>query len=159
MNTEFDRRAVWTPPPRPEWLAKFNQIGQMMDIKSVISLSAESLMGEAMRNTGLSDFGTDTRWVKHFERLLDAIETEGKLTPFGRLLTRSDFLIYLEARLRITEEYKQHPEIEDEVIKEPVFSIAWRVSDSSSSGTTLLASISWPISFSLASHAGRSGGT
>jgi hypothetical protein len=133
MNPEFDRRAVWTPPPRPEWLAKFNQIGQMMDIKSVISLSAESLMDEAKRNTGLSDFGADNRWEKHFHKLLEAIETEGKLTPFGRLLTRSDFLIYLEARLRITEEYKLHPEIEDEVIKEPVFIVGF-----GRSGTTIL---------------------
>ena len=38
MDDSLDRRKTWTPPPRPEWLATFNRIGQMMDIKSVISL-------------------------------------------------------------------------------------------------------------------------
>jgi hypothetical protein len=133
MGDAFDRRKIWTAPPRPGWLAKFNQIGQMMDVRSVISLAPESLMEEAMRNTGLSNFGADGRWEKHFRKLLEAIETEGKLTPFGRLLTRSDFLVYLEARLRIEEEYRKHPEIEDEVIKNPVFIVGF-----GRSGTTIL---------------------
>ena len=132
MDT-FDRRAVWTPPPRPEWLATFNALGAMMNFKSIVPLTAESLMAEAMANTGLSDFGADNRWEKHFRKLLDSIETEAKLTPFGRILTRSDFIIYLEARLRITEEYRLHPEIEDEVITEPVFIIGF-----GRSGTTIL---------------------
>jgi hypothetical protein len=129
----FDRRAVWTPPPRPEWLAKFNELGALMNFKSIVPLTAESLMTEASANTGLTDFGADNRWEKHFRKLLESIETEAKLTPFGRILTRSDFIIYLEARLRITEEYKKHPEIEDEVIKEPVFIIGF-----GRSGTTIL---------------------
>jgi hypothetical protein len=129
----FDRRAVWTPPPRPEWLAKFNELGALMNFKSIVPLTAESLMAEASANTGLTDFGADNRWEKHFRKLLESIETEAKLTPFGRILTRSDFIIYLEARLRITEEYKKHPEIEDEVIKEPVFIIGF-----GRSGTTIL---------------------
>ena len=74
MDDALDRRKTWTPPPRPEWLAKFNQIGQMMDIKSVISLAPESLMDEAKRNTGLSNFGADNRWEKHFRKLLECIE-------------------------------------------------------------------------------------
>ncbi len=132
MDT-FDRRVAWTPPPRPEWLAKFNELGLLMDIKSVVPLTAESLMMEAMTNTGLSDFGPDPRWRGHFEKLLESIENEAKLTPFGRILTRSDFLIYLEARLKIIEEYKKHPEIDDEVVKEPVFIIGF-----GRSGTTIL---------------------
>jgi hypothetical protein len=129
----FDRRAVWTPPPRPEWLAKFNELGALMNFKSIVPLTAESLMAEASANTGLTDFGADNRWEKHFRKLLESIESEAKLTPFGRILTRSDFIIYLEARLRITEEYKKHPEIEDEVITEPVFIIGF-----GRSGTTIL---------------------
>ena len=50
MDT-FDRRAVWTPPPRPEWLATFNALGAMMNFKSIVPLTAESLMAEAMANT------------------------------------------------------------------------------------------------------------
>jgi hypothetical protein len=133
MDDVFDRRKIWTPPERPEWLPKFNEVGRLMDFKSVISLSPESLMGEAMRNTGLSYFGADNQWEKHFRKLLEAIEAEGNLTPFGRLMTRSDFLVYLEARLNIEEEYRKHPEIEDEVIKEPIFIVGF-----GRSGTTIL---------------------
>jgi hypothetical protein len=64
--------------------------------------------------------------------LIDAIEKEAQLNFAGRILTRSDLLIYLEARLAITDCYKKHPEIEDEVITEPVFIVG-----SGRSGTTI----------------------
>src|SRR5574340_266876 len=47
--------------------------------------------------------------------------------------TRSDLLVYLEARLNIAEWYKRHPEIDQEVIKEPVFIVGF-----GRSGTTIL---------------------
>ena len=132
MAEGLDRRKTYVPPPRPEWLAKLNEIGALMDGQSVVPLDEDSLTRQAMRNTGLSDFGEDG-WRDRFRVLLEAIEREAKLTFFGRMLTRSDFVIYLEARLRVAELYKQHPEIEDEVIKEPVFIIGF-----GRSGTTIL---------------------
>ncbi|MET0545773.1 MAG: sulfotransferase, partial [Caulobacterales bacterium] len=36
-----------------------------------------------------------------------------------RLMTRSDIVLHLEARLRIQEEYRKHPEIDDQVIDAP----------------------------------------
>ncbi|MEZ4289831.1 MAG: sulfotransferase [Myxococcota bacterium] len=104
---------------------------EWLNIRSIVPLDEESLLAEARRNTGLDDFGDD-RWRDHFRVLIDAIENEAKLNFAGRILTRSDLLIYLEARLRITDCYKQHPEIEDEVITEPVFIVG-----SGRSGTTI----------------------
>jgi hypothetical protein len=128
----FDRRIAWQPKPRPAWLAQFNGFENALDIKGIVPLDEESLLRTARANTGLDDFGDDI-WIRHFRVLIDLVEKEAKLNFFGRILTRSDFLIYLEQRLRITDYYKRFPEIEDEVIKEPIFIIGF-----GRSGTTIL---------------------
>ena len=75
MSQSFDRREIWEPEKRPEWLARFNALGPLMDIKSVVPLDEESLISHAMKNTGLSDFGSDN-WRPHFSMLLKLIEEE-----------------------------------------------------------------------------------
>jgi hypothetical protein len=133
VNQEaIDRRSQWEPAPRPEWLAQFNKMAEVMNIRSVVPLDEQSLMDEAARNTGLDDFG-DGEWLDHFRVLLKCIDEEAELNYFGRLHTRSDFLTYLEGRLNVINAYKQHPEIEDEVIEEPVFILGF-----GRSGTTIL---------------------
>lgn len=133
MPGPHDRREHWTPPPRPAWLAEFNRLGALMDIRSIVPLDEESLLAAARRNTGLEDFDWGEEGLQHFRTLIRAIEDEAKLNYFGRLLTRSDLLLYLEARLRITETYRLHPEIGDEVIEQPVFILGF-----GRSGTTIL---------------------
>ena len=92
----------WTPPARPDWLAKLNQEGRGMDIASLVPLRAQELLDTAMANTGLSDFGKD-EWREPFEILVKAINEEAELNLFGRLMTRSDLLIWLQERLEIEE--------------------------------------------------------
>jgi hypothetical protein len=75
-----------------------NALGATMDMRGVIPLDEHSLLDAARRNTGLDDFG-DTEWLPHFRRLLQAMEEEARLNFFGRVLTRSDLLVYLEGRL------------------------------------------------------------
>ncbi len=132
MNEVYDRQAAWKPKPRPEWVATLNAIGRGLNADSVVPLNAESLMAEATRNTGLDDFGDDG-WEEHFRVLLKALDEEADLHLAGRLLTRSEFLIYLEARLNIIEHYKLHPETEAEVIDSPVL-----ITGYGRSGTTIL---------------------
>ena len=127
-----DRRTLWTPPERPAWLARFNNMAALVDIKSMVPLDSRSLLDEARRNTGLEDFGDDG-WREHFEVLLKAIDEEAELNFFGRILSRSDFLVYLQARLQIIDTYKRHPEIDQEEIREPVFILGF-----GRSGTTIL---------------------
>lgn len=127
-----DRREEWIPPPRPEWAEQVNELGRLMNIGSVVPLDEESLLAEARRNTGLKDFGDDG-WSLHFRALLRAIENEAELNLVGRLLTRSDLLVYLEARLRVIDTYARYPEIEREEIREPVFILGF-----GRSGTTIL---------------------
>ena len=115
----FDRRERWQPAPRPEWVSKLNKEGELLNIKSIVPLDENSLLAEARSNTGLDDFGDDG-WIDHFRVLIRAIEEEAKLNFMGRILTRNDFVQYLETRLHIQDYYTRYPEIDKEVIHEPV---------------------------------------
>ena len=128
-----DRRDLWTLKSRPEWLARFNELGSLIDIKSVVPLDETSLLAAASERTGLTDFGDGDGWRLHFRKLLEVIEAEAKLNFFGRILTRTDFVNYLCVRLAITNAYKLHPEIDQQKITEPVFILGF-----GRSGTTIL---------------------
>jgi hypothetical protein len=118
-NDTWDRRDRWQPAPRPEWVARLNEEGELLNSRSIVPLDENSLLHEARSNTGLDDFGDDG-WIEHFRVLIKSIDEEAKLNLMGRILTRSDFVQYLEARLRIHDCYTRFPEIDDEVIHEPV---------------------------------------
>ncbi|HQX84926.1 MAG TPA: sulfotransferase, partial [Aestuariivirga sp.] len=105
-----------------------------LSVSSLVILSrhAQELLDTAMANTGLSDFGKD-EWREPFEILVKSINEEAELNLFGRLMTRSDLLIWLQERLEIEETYRRHPEIEDEVVDAPVFIVG-----QARSGTSIL---------------------
>src|SRR5262245_30805521 len=112
MRDENYRIEQWTPPARPEWVKQLNEEGRWLDIKGIVPLDAESLIATAKANMGLSDFGSDD-WREPFAMFLKGLNEESDLNLMGRIMTRSDILMNLEARLRVEEEYKQHPEIEN----------------------------------------------
>ena len=111
---------IWTPPERPQWLRLFLEDTKSWNHKAVAPLEPAELISTAKKNTGLSDFGPDD-WREGFEIFLKACEEEADLHFHGRLWTRQDMLQYLETRLQIEAVYKAHPEIEDQVIDQPVF--------------------------------------
>lgn len=113
------RQAGWTPPPRPEWVARLNEEGRCMDIAGVVPIDEDSLLRSAMRSTGLSDFGADD-WREPFRVLIKSINDEAELNLLGRLRTRSELLQLLEARLQIEDTYKRNPEIADQEIHQPI---------------------------------------
>lgn len=121
MNDESTSAVrFWQPPERPEWLLRFLEETKSWNAKAVVPLTPQELIETAKRNTGLEDFG-GSDWREPFEILLRAIEDEAELHLFGRLWTRQDILLFLETRLKIEAAYKEHPEIEDEVIDRPIF--------------------------------------
>lgn len=122
----------WTPPPRPDWVQQVVDEGRHMDIRSLVPLEPAELMATARRNTGFDDFGEDS-WLEGFHVFLKALDEEADLHLLGRLMTRSDILRWLEARLGIEAAYAQYPEIEDEVIDQPVI-----VTGLPRSGTSIL---------------------
>ena len=129
------RRERWQPRPRPDWVRRLNEEGEVFDRGGVVPLDEDSLLAQAMRNTGLEDFG-DEQWREPFQILLRSLEEEAELNLMGRLYTRQDLLIALEGRLRVTDWYARHPEVEDEEIVEPVF-----VTGLPRSGTTIMQEI------------------
>jgi hypothetical protein len=130
-----ERTAQWQPPPRPDWVQRINEEGNHMNISGVVPLDPESLISAAQRATGLSDFGDDA-WREPFEVLCTAFEQEADFNLMGRLRTRSELLQLLEGRLQIEQWYQQHPEIDDEVVTEPIFVVG-----QGRSGTTMLVDI------------------
>jgi hypothetical protein len=131
-NDTYDRRDSWKPKPRPAWVEALNQIGRGLNTRSVLPLTPGSLMDEAIRNTGLRDLGDDGS-EQHLSVLLRSIDQEADLHFAGRLLTRTEFLMYIEARLNIIEWFRRLPQTAEEVIDKPVF-----ITGYGRSGTTIL---------------------
>jgi hypothetical protein len=118
-NDNNSRVKQWKPPKRPEWVQRINEEGRCLDLKSVVPLDEDSLINRAKANTGLSDFGASD-WYEPFQVLIKALDDEADLTLMGRLMTRSDLLMHLEARLRVEANYRQHPEIDAEDVDSPI---------------------------------------
>jgi Sulfotransferase family len=114
-----DRVREWKPPARPDWVQRLNDEGRHLDLKSVVPLDEDSLIGRAKANTGLHDLGEDD-WYEPFQVLIKSFDEESALHLMGRVMARSDLISYLEARLRIEHAYQTHPEIDDEQIVKPI---------------------------------------
>jgi hypothetical protein len=110
---------LWQPPPRPDWVSRVNAEGACMNLPGVVPLDEDSLLASAIQATGLADFGRDD-WREPFRVLLRALDAEAELNLIGRLRMRQELLLLLEARLRIEDTYKRHPEIGDEEIVQPI---------------------------------------
>jgi Sulfotransferase family len=83
------------------------------------TLDLTALMAAAQQAAGLEDFG-DLEFVQWGQRWLDCAEQEGNLTDAGRAGLQQLITGWLVNRLRLTEDIKNHPEILDEVIREPI---------------------------------------
>ena len=111
----FRRRAQtstnYAHPHRPLPVRAFNAIGRAADRLGWSSeLSVEDLARQAIRKTGLTDFGDDG-YNRALEVLVESINDEAELTPMGRMIQRSRLSGALIQRLRIEELLKQRPEI------------------------------------------------
>lgn len=102
--------------------------GEAMSTSSVDSKSAatdpqqeltpQKLLARASEKTGLSDFGTD--FMEPFSRLLDSAIHEVAFTPIGLKSFKADINRMLVNRLRFQADLKQHPEILDEDVADPI---------------------------------------
>jgi len=110
---------TWTPPPHPEWLSAMNTEGSYFNLPAVVPLDEDSLLQHARRATGLEDFGDDL-WREPFSVLVKSLEEEAQLTLMGRLMARSDIILWLSTRLGVTDTLKKFPQILDEEITAPM---------------------------------------
>lgn len=75
MSRSYDRRTVWTPAKRPDWLAIFNDLGRHLDIKSIVPLDENSLLNAAAQNTGLDDFALADHRAGLWDNVIDWMES------------------------------------------------------------------------------------
>jgi hypothetical protein len=80
------------------------------------SLTVESIVAEARRDTGLEDLGNNW-FLEPLRRLLDATRTEAGLNDKGVVLQRRRAVRALVNRLRMIESIRRHPEILAEDVK------------------------------------------
>jgi hypothetical protein len=81
------------------------------------------LIDTARRQTGLDDFGSDT-FREGLEVLVTSLDREANLNATGEHAIYERILLHLEQRLRIEDWYRRHPEIDAEVIEQPLFGVS-----------------------------------
>ena len=124
---------AWRPPPRPQWVARLNQLGRNLGSPAaLVSLEEASLLEAASAATGLDDFGPE-QWREPFRILLADLEHEAELNLTGRLLARFDLLKSLVARLGMAEAERRHPEIPNQPVEAPIL-----ITGLGRTGTTIL---------------------
>src|SRR6187401_3128435 len=87
-----------------------------------MTFSADELEDGARSAAGLDDFGSPY-YREGLERTVAALNTEADLNDLGNVIQHATISNALIQRLRIIDTYKQHPEIDDEVVGGPVFVI------------------------------------
>jgi len=84
-----------------------------------MTFSADELEAGACAATGLDDFGS-SYYREGLERTVDGLNNEAGLNDLGRVIQHATISNALIQRLRVEDTYKQHPEIEDEIVGGPV---------------------------------------
>ena len=79
-------------------------------------LNMDRIIKKSRKNTGSNDLGADFN-DEALSTLIDSINKEAKLNPFGQLMIKEKLIGQLESRLWATHWFKKHPEIlEQEVL-------------------------------------------
>ena len=87
-----------------------------------MTFDADELENGACAATGLDDFGSPY-YREGLERIVEALNTEADLNEIGQVIQHATISNALIQRLKIEDTYRQHPEIDDEVVGGPVFVI------------------------------------
>ena len=96
---------------KPFWFSAINSIWKnSYPLGTQIRLDKDILIKEARESTGLKDLGKHF-WDEPLERLLYSINTEARLHPIGRFITKKRLINLLDVRLRAEDWFKKHPEI------------------------------------------------
>ncbi len=120
--------------PRPLPLRSFNAIGRSLTRLGWkgFRLDEEGLLARARRQARLDDFGADS-FRPGLRRLLESLERDAELNPFGRFFAQRQVLELLGHRLRLVDHRGRHPEVTDQKIERPLFVLGLP-----RTGTTLL---------------------
>jgi hypothetical protein len=127
-STRYDR------PHRPLVLHAANAVlGPLVRRGTVpASLDESSILEAAEHRTGLLDYG-DPSFRAPLRELLRSVESEARLHPIGRLITRERLVSTLSNRMRVTEALRLEPAIRAEPVRAPIVIVGLP-----RTGTTLL---------------------
>jgi hypothetical protein len=112
-----------------------NAGGRLLGGWAAAPFRADDLIRAARRKTGLDDFGAPS-FGEALRRLVESMESEARLNPMGRMVTRYDLIRLLVNRLRMEEDRKRNPGIAAEEVRRPLF-----IAGLPRTGTTLLHSL------------------
>lgn len=87
------------------------------------ALSAEALEREALAQVPGGRFHKHDSWREGLEKLLESTFRDAHLSDAGRAVLHASVVRFLVNRLEIDQWYEQHPEIDEQVIATPIFSI------------------------------------
>ncbi len=92
---------------------------QVVAASAPVVLTTDALLQAASEQTGLDDFGDD-RFRGPLGAILDSVEKDGHLSPFGRISFFTLLLQLAKNRLQIQDLLRRHPEIHEVEIKAPI---------------------------------------
>lgn len=123
-------QSSWRPPRTIRWInAGLRGIERYRDL---VKFDEASLLADAAKQAQTSEFGND-RFLVPLRALLRSYESDRRLTPIGRLISRSTLVYHAANRMRNAQQYRARPEILNEQIRQPLFVLGLP-----RTGTTLL---------------------
>ncbi|MEE3328083.1 MAG: sulfotransferase [Myxococcota bacterium] len=87
-----------------------------------IDISSDSILTEAVEQTGLSHFGEED-FKERLDVQVESVNEDANLGPAGRMGVRRDLVRYASNRLRFEDLLLRHPEILDVEIRRPIIII------------------------------------
>ncbi|MEM9256957.1 MAG: sulfotransferase [Pseudomonadota bacterium] len=84
-----------------------------------VTFDMQELLASARKRTGLTEFG-DARFMEPMQVLADALNSEAMLNPLGRYLAKLNIERLLDGRLRAEALFRQHPEIRQRPLPDPI---------------------------------------
>jgi Sulfotransferase family len=81
-----------------------------------VAARVDEVVGKAMTETGLDDFGGDS-WREGLDMLVRSAETEGRFNELGRESFYASLVRPLVNRLKVEDWYRRHPEIDDQEVR------------------------------------------
>lgn len=121
-------------PIRPRALRTMDIMGRALNRVGWkgVRLDIENLMESARQEAQLEDLGGD-EFMPALEILVESIQNQARLSPFGRYFARRQLIEVLMHRLRITDYRARHPAVAAQEIKRPLLVLGLP-----RTGTTLL---------------------
>ncbi|MEM9667771.1 MAG: sulfotransferase [Pseudomonadota bacterium] len=107
MSISPATRTDYARPYRPLAIKLFNALGGPGAPRGFV---ADRLLTAAQKKTGLTEI-SDAPLMEPLSRLCTALNTEARLSPFGKIVQRERLMGLLVNRLRLDDLMRRHPEI------------------------------------------------